>query len=103
MTDSGSTATPVDRVVTPFSADVYELMMRQSGPSYVVADGWSIAWVESQPGWQVFYRGIDANYRIGVARGYELPAVAFSTFQRAWNWVSELSLAEIHAITVQSV
>ncbi len=104
MMENASSATPVDCIVTPFSVATYEILLRNEGTAYAVADGWSIAWSAKFNGWQVFYRTIDANYRLGVARDQnDRRVLFFSTFKRAWTWLHELTPEDIHDIVVRSV
>lgn len=89
-------------IVRPLSRHEYELLLRQPGPSYSVAEGWSIGWQGN--GWQVFYRGIDASFRLRNRNGSADPGVTkYATFFVAWDWLEHLTPEEIHAITVLSV
>ncbi len=77
-----------------------EIAMRQSSSSYTVLPDWSIAWVGN--GWQVYYRAIDANFRLTNRTGLGATLV-WASFRNAWNWIRELTPEQLRAITVESV
>lgn len=93
----------LNAIVKPFVVSNYELALRHKGNSYTIAPSWSIAWVAN--GWKVYFNAIDANYRFDVGSGSaaEPQDQTFSTFERAWNWVAELTPWQIQMITVESV
>ena len=101
--ETTDSATPVDRIVMPFSSIQYDLMMRQKSNSYRIADGWTIAWVAN--GWKVYHKAIDASVRlhVGAGRAGDTRDVTFASFRIAWEWVAELTPWEIEMITVKAI
>ena len=91
-----------DSPVRAFHPIQYETMLRQKSNSYVIADGWTIAWVS---GWKVYFRSIDATVRLHIGAGTagEPNGITFHSFQLAWEWVAELTPWEVEMITVNSV
>ena len=92
-----------DSPVRDFHPIQYEKMLRQKSNSYVIADGWTIAWVSN--GWKVYFNSMDATYRlhVGSGRAGDPVDVTFASFHIAWEWVAELTPWEVEMITVNSV
>jgi len=92
-----------DSPVRDFHPIQYEKMLIQKGNSYVIADGWTIAWVTN--GWKVYFNAIDATVRLHIGAGTagDPRGLTFASFSIAWEWVAELTPWEVEMITVNSV
>jgi len=78
----------------------YEALLKQKGCSYALGNGWAIAWQDEK--WRVFWRGMDAHYRLCVATKIEAACLYHETFLEAWNWVQGLTQDDVRYITVDS-
>lgn len=91
---------PVDRLVMPLTMDVLEQLMTIKSNSYPVGHGYSIAWV---CGWKVYYRAIDATYRLAVGSGSAVQeGFTFMRFRDAWLWLEQLTPWQREMIEVES-
>lgn len=69
----------------------YEVLLRQNKESFRICNGWTIGRNDGGD-WQVFYRGIDATFRLAVATDSEQQNYRlFEKFVHAWRWWDSLS------------
>ena len=79
-------------IVMPWSDLVCEHVLRWSRGSFAVAKDWTIGWNGTH--WQVYYRAIDAHYRLKHEKYKE-----HETFRAAYEWIESLTLDQYETIT----
>lgn len=76
-----------------------EALMRQHGVSYGLGNGWTVGFNREAGAWQVFWRGCDANFRLGVGRAARLKRAKYhDSFEAAVNWIVKLTEDDLAAL-----